>query len=187
MAHRKEVWQPSLHDLLVAIHAPTQVWCAADGQIRSVGAQGVFHADVRVLSSAVVTVDGREPEPTMAASDGAGATVVGRAGPPAGCGRARTRRSGSTVVGRSPPAGSRNGCVVRNAGADPITTTVRVALGSDLAPIHVVKSGRAGTPAAARATVPGSGGTPTGSTWTSSRPTRRSTSPTRPGRRSRGP
>ena len=58
---RKAVWQPSLHDLLVTVAAPTQVWCGADGQIRPIGAHGVFHADVRVLSSAVVTVDGVEP------------------------------------------------------------------------------------------------------------------------------
>jgi len=54
--HRKKVWQPSLHDLLVTVQAPTQVWCATDGQIRPAGAQGVFHADVRVLSAAILTV-----------------------------------------------------------------------------------------------------------------------------------
>ena len=43
--------QPLLHDLLVQLSAPTQVWCGTDGEIRPRGVQGVFHGDVRVLSS----------------------------------------------------------------------------------------------------------------------------------------
>ena len=92
------MWQPSLHDLLVTVAAPTQVWCAADGQIRPIGAQGIFHADVRVLSAAVVTVDGVEPEPVMAANAAAGVIALGRAGPPA-----RRRRRRPHVPDRSPP------------------------------------------------------------------------------------
>lgn len=59
--------QPFLHDLLAAVQAPTQAWSARDGQVRPEGAQGFYHGDVRVLSSAVVTVGGAEPEAIQAA------------------------------------------------------------------------------------------------------------------------
>ena len=68
--------QPLLHDLLVATMAPTQAWSAADGQIRATGAQGVYHGDTRVLSRAVVTVAGEEPEAVSAGPTGPGATQV---------------------------------------------------------------------------------------------------------------
>lgn len=55
--------QPLLHDLAIALCAPTVVLSGQDGQLRGDGTQGVLHGDLRVLSEAVVTVDGREPEP----------------------------------------------------------------------------------------------------------------------------
>ena len=54
--------QPLLHDLLWAAAAPTQAWSAPDGQIRASGAQGIFHGDTRLLSTAVILVNGLEPE-----------------------------------------------------------------------------------------------------------------------------
>ncbi|MGV8965190.1 MAG: glycogen debranching N-terminal domain-containing protein [Cellulomonas sp.] len=68
--------QPLLHDLLVATMAPTQAWSALDGQVRTAGAQGFFHGDVRVLSRAVVTADGLEPEAIAAAPGGPGVVEV---------------------------------------------------------------------------------------------------------------
>lgn len=59
--------QPLLHDLTVCLAAPTTVLGGPDGQIRPVGAQGAFHADVRVVSRLEVRVGGHEPE---AVSDG---------------------------------------------------------------------------------------------------------------------
>jgi len=55
--------QPLLHDLVPTIAAPTSALSGADGQIRPAGVQGVFHADRRVLSAAVLRLDDREPEP----------------------------------------------------------------------------------------------------------------------------
>ena len=55
--------QPLLHDLVIALSAPTVVLSGRDGQIRADGTQGVLHGDRRVLSTALVTVDGAEPEP----------------------------------------------------------------------------------------------------------------------------
>ncbi len=60
--------QPALHELLIAARAPTVALSGRDGQLRGTGAHGVFHADIRVLSTAVLTVDGREPEPIAAAT-----------------------------------------------------------------------------------------------------------------------
>ena len=148
MPYRKEVWQPSLHDLLVSVHAPTQVWCAADGQIRPAGAQGVFHADVRVLAAAVVTVDGVEPEPTMAGDAGAGAVLavglVRRLDDRGPDPTFRLDRRREVAAGRVAES-----LIVTNAGVATITTTVRVSLSSDLAAIHAVKAGRPGAPVAA--------------------------------------
>src|SRR6478672_5913950 len=55
--------QPLLHDLAIALRAPTVCLSGPDGQLRGTGTQGVLCADVRVLTRAVVTVDGVEPEP----------------------------------------------------------------------------------------------------------------------------
>jgi len=68
--------QPLLHDLLAAVQAPTQVWSGPDGQVRGHGAEGVYHGDVRVLSTAVVTVGGVEPETVSASTDGPGSVHV---------------------------------------------------------------------------------------------------------------
>jgi glycogen debranching enzyme len=53
--------QPWLHDLVTVLSAPTAVLSEAGGQIRAGGAQGVLHADTRVLSTAVLEVAGAEP------------------------------------------------------------------------------------------------------------------------------
>ena len=53
--------QPFLHELVACVRAPTCVLSGADGQIRHLGAQGMFHADVRHLAELVVAVDGVEP------------------------------------------------------------------------------------------------------------------------------
>jgi hypothetical protein len=56
--------QPWLHDLVTVLSAPTVVLSERGGQIRDdAGAQGVLHADVRVLSRAVLEIGGAEPTP----------------------------------------------------------------------------------------------------------------------------
>ncbi|HUC24869.1 MAG TPA: glycogen debranching N-terminal domain-containing protein [Streptosporangiaceae bacterium] len=64
--------QPWLHELVTALSAPTEILSEASGQIRALGAQGVLHADVRVLSAAVLTVGGVEPSPVSGGITGAG-------------------------------------------------------------------------------------------------------------------
>jgi glycogen debranching enzyme len=63
--------QPWLHELVTALSAPTVVLSESSGQIRALGAQGVLHADVRVLSAAVLTVGGVEPSPVSGGITGA--------------------------------------------------------------------------------------------------------------------
>src|ERR1700752_2235662 len=63
--------QPWRHELVTALSAPTEVLSEASGQIRALGAQGVLHADVRVLSAAVLTVGGSEPGPVSGGLTGA--------------------------------------------------------------------------------------------------------------------
>jgi glycogen debranching enzyme len=55
--------QPWLHDLVTVLSAPTVVLSESSGQIRARGAQGALHADIRVLSQAVLRVGGVEPTP----------------------------------------------------------------------------------------------------------------------------
>lgn len=54
--------QPFLHDLTGVFSAPVQAWSDLHGQIRATGAQGIHCGDDRVISNAVLTVDGAEPD-----------------------------------------------------------------------------------------------------------------------------
>lgn len=131
--------QPLLHDLLAAVHAPTQAWSAQDGQIRD-GAQGVLHGDVRVLSGAVLTVDGREPEAIGGAPDGLGrvrVTTLTRgvdgpgADPTARLDRVRTVRPGTVTEDLT---------LSCSTGA-PVSGTVQLRLRPDGSPMDRVKAG----------------------------------------------
>ncbi len=132
--------QPFLHDLVATVSAPTSVLSGADGQIRAAGVQGMFHADTRVLSEAVLRVDGQEPEAIGHAPAGPGATVfvsvVRRPGDP-GADRAlrieRTRR----VV----PGGLTEEVVIASGGDGPVAATVRLDLAADFAAMETVRSG----------------------------------------------
>jgi hypothetical protein len=64
--------QPWLHELVTAVQAPTVLLCDRDGELRSQGAQGVWHADVRVLSRAELRIDGEVPDTVAGGTDGAG-------------------------------------------------------------------------------------------------------------------
>jgi hypothetical protein len=133
--------QPMLHDLVPAVAAPTAALAGADGQIRPSGGQGVFHADARVLSTAVLRLDGREPEAVGYAPGDAGTTHfvsvarwLGDEGADPTVRVERTRRL-------RPGALDEEISLVSSATV-PVTTVVTVEVGSDLAPIEVVKAGR---------------------------------------------
>jgi glycogen debranching enzyme len=67
--------QPLLHDSVVALRAPAQVWSAADGSIGTgtsgASIEGVYVSDVRVLGALTVTVGGSRGEPIATLHDDA--------------------------------------------------------------------------------------------------------------------
>jgi hypothetical protein len=66
--------QPLLHDAVVALRAPAQVWSGADGSLGGRAIDGVYVSDVRVLRSLTVRIEGRAGEHIATLSDDA-ATV----------------------------------------------------------------------------------------------------------------
>ena len=149
--------QPLLHDLLTAAAAPTQGWSGPDGQIRSTGAHGVYHGDVRVLSRAVLTVDGAEPEAVAAGPagprSGACVEVVSLVRPLDGPGADPTLRLRRTRT--ASPGGVREVLEVTAATAEPVDVPLELTLACDLAEMEQVKMGRATRAVAA---VPGEPG-----------------------------
>ncbi|GAB2453355.1 glycogen debranching N-terminal domain-containing protein [Xylanimonas ulmi] len=139
--------QPFLDDLTATVRAPSQAWCAADGQIAPTGLQGVYHADVRVLASAVVRVDGALPEAISSGPMGPGAhesvsvlrMIDGEgADPTTMLRRRRTLTPGRMAESLELSAGT----------AHPVSGTVTIRLTSDLARTETVKQGLATTPLA---------------------------------------
>src|SRR4051794_5290961 len=69
--------QPALHELVVAVAAPTSVLSARDGDIDvhrpDAAAHGFYHEDVRLLAVARLTLGGTSPTSALGAPDGAGA------------------------------------------------------------------------------------------------------------------
>ncbi|MDX6209619.1 MAG: hypothetical protein QOE24_2010 [Frankiales bacterium] len=132
--------QPLLHDLVTCVCAPTTVLSGRDGQLRGAGAQGAFHADVRVLSRAEVRVDGREPEAVLAVLDGssaAGFTLLARwlgdRGADPSVRLDRHRRATSTGLVERLSVASTAGVAVR--------CLVELELEADFATVHAVKMG----------------------------------------------
>ncbi|GAA3337722.1 glycogen debranching N-terminal domain-containing protein [Amorphoplanes nipponensis] len=140
--------QPLLHELVATVAAPTTALSGADGQIRAAGVQGAFHADVRVLSTAVLRLDEREPEPIGHADAGAGTTrfvsLARWLGDPGTDPTVRIERA-RTVT----PARVAEEIRLSSTAAASVRTTVTVELAADLAPIELVRSGGRGTPVAA--------------------------------------
>ncbi len=143
--------QPFLHDLVTILAAPTQVLSARSGDLGAdpdrASAEGVLHADVRVLSRAVVRVDGQPGEhlateagtrtarfTTVLRQVGAGLTSV----PDATVRLDRERRVEPGTVEERLRLTSVLPCDV------PVTVTVGFA--ADLASIETIKMGGTGTP-----------------------------------------
>jgi glycogen debranching enzyme len=132
--------QPYLHDLVVSLAAPTVLLSDTDGQLRSRGAQGMLHADIRVLSRAEVRVGGQEAVPISHGVVGAGAAdfialvrCLGDDGPDP---TVRLERRRQVRPGRVDEQLS-----LVSAAAEPFSTTISLTVAADLAPINEVKSG----------------------------------------------
>lgn len=137
--------QPALHQLATCLAAPTVAASGSDGQIRPEGAQGVLHADLRVLSEAVVTVDGEEPEAISSAPRGASGYrftgLLRRLGDPVPDPTVRVDRVRAVRPGRVEEQ-----LVLSSTAREPVEAVLRVRLAADLAAIDVLKSGGADEP-----------------------------------------
>lgn len=141
--------QPLLHDLLVATIAPTQAWSGPDGQLRPHGAQGVYHGDVRVLSQAVLLVDGLEPEVISAGPAGPGGVeviaLVRGVDEPGADPTVRLRRRR-----RVTPGSAHETLELTAATVAPVQVPLSLNLACDLVDLEAVKSGRTAAPLPAR-------------------------------------
>ncbi|GAA0457444.1 amylo-alpha-1,6-glucosidase [Paractinoplanes deccanensis] len=141
--------QPLLHDLVPTLAAPTSALSGPDGQIRAAGVQGVFHADRRIVSLALLRLDGREPEPIGWSVEDAGTTrfvsLARWLGDPGPDPTVRVDR-----IRRVRPGSVTEEIRISSTASVPVTTAVTVDVESDLAPIETVKSGevRSSPPAA---------------------------------------
>ena len=139
--------QPLLHDLVPTVCAPTSALAGLDGQIRSIGVQGAFHADARVLSQAVLRLDGREPEPIGHAVEGGDrvrfVSLARWLGDPGDDPTVRIDRIRQVYAGRIAER-----LEIVSTASVPVSTTVTVDVAVDLAPIEAVRSGGDGRPAA---------------------------------------
>lgn len=147
--------QPYLHNLSGVFSAPIQAWADAHGQIRGAGAQGIYCGDDRVLSGAVLTVDGREPEwvsTQLRSSKQTDYIYFVRADadvadPLLSLVRTRTAESGRIRPGEDTE--SLTGCTGRvaetltleSAFREPVTLNVRLALAADNTTMEQIKQG----------------------------------------------
>jgi hypothetical protein len=80
-AEPEQLRQPFLHELVTSVAAPTQVLSDRTGDIVASrpgpGAQGIIHADVRVVSDLRVTVEGTTAEHIATGTDGTETVFTG--------------------------------------------------------------------------------------------------------------
>ncbi|MFF1508393.1 glycogen debranching N-terminal domain-containing protein [Streptomyces sp. NPDC058326] len=129
---------PPVHGALLCVALPALAVCAEHGQLTGEGPEGVYAAGRRLLSRCVLRVAGREPVPLqgrMAAPDRAVflgvLRVPGDTGPDPGLTVERTRSADGTER-----------ITLRSAAARPLRLPVEIALGTDLADLGAVASGR---------------------------------------------
>jgi glycogen debranching enzyme len=134
--------QPLLNDATVVLSAPTQAWSAASGAM-SEPIHGVYHSDSRVFRGLSVTVGGWRPEPISQATTDATTVVFtalarnidDRSADP----RVRLDTRREVAAGRFAES-----FTLSSALTEDVSTTLRVTLVADFAPIQAVKSGLAG-------------------------------------------
>ena len=134
--------QPFLHRSIAAFHNSTQAWSPVDGQIRADDSlSGLFHSDVRLVSEAVVLVDGEEPEVLESGlRDASGATFLYAV-------RSIDELDPDPLVTLQRDRACEEGRVsetltMRCQTLAPVQGVIQVVLASDLAGIDAVKSGR---------------------------------------------
>jgi hypothetical protein len=146
--------QPWLHDLITVLSAPTMVLSERNGQLRRSGAQGVLHAHSRVLSQAVLEVNGAEPAPISSGLRSAEAalfagiprqTATDSADPAMWVTRQRMVRPGAVhelvrLIGG--PRASGTAVVTLRVAADlAVLTDIKAGRGSPLVPMAITPAG----------------------------------------------
>ncbi len=133
--------QPLLHDVVICVAAPAFAASPRDGQLRGLRAEGFYGHDRRLLHTACLLVDGREPEPIGVQPLGPGQvrfTSVHR--------YPHDRTNDPTVIiERVRTAGAGESLLLRNVGTVARRLHVELALATDLADIADVKRGLTGT------------------------------------------
>jgi glycogen debranching enzyme len=132
-----------MHDLSGVFAAPVQAWSEADGQIRGAEAQGIYCSDERVVSAAVLTVDGAEP--TWVSTQTAGAERVGylnfiRTDPAVADPLVSLRRTRA-----ADGAGISETIDITSAQDAPVTFTVEISITADNTPLEQIKQGQYST------------------------------------------
>lgn len=136
--------QPLLHELTTCVRAPTVALSAADGQIGPAtgieNAHGVLHADIRVLSEALLTVDGQPPEHLSGGVTGASTAAF--------VGILRLDDAAVRIVREREvtATGMRERVRLVNQTAEKLEASVALRLATDGAPITEIRAGRRGAP-----------------------------------------
>ena len=143
--------QPWLHDLVTALCAPTVALSEASGQIRPAAgsrssAQGVLHADCRVLSAAMLEVGGAEPESLSSGLLDAGrALFIGLVRDLGGDGADPAVRVERERLVR--PGRVREHIRITSSAEVPLSTELTLRVAADLASIGEIKTGQPRPPA----------------------------------------
>jgi glycogen debranching enzyme len=131
--------QPFLHDAIIALSAPTQVWSRTDGDMRA-PIDGVYHGDRRFVSAMSVEVAGAAPEAIAAASRDARHVVFDAAlrgiDDPTPDPHVRLVRERAVADGRMSES-----LTVASVAAGSTATTLRVRLTPDFRMLSEVKAG----------------------------------------------
>jgi glycogen debranching enzyme len=144
--------QPYLNNLVSAVSAPSMSLSARSGQIRKLGAEGLYVHDLRALSRLEVSIDGAEPVPLGCELCGGASNRFDSCLPPdQGDGPSfvliRRRTLGQ--------AGMVESFAVKSYAETPRDIRVEVAMSCDLASISTVKAGLRPTDQPANATPDG--------------------------------
>lgn len=136
--------QPLLHDSVVVLTAPSQVWSADDGSVDGHGVHGFYHSDVRVLSDILLTIDDERPEHIATSTPNAATAVftsLARSIDDASADpRVRVDVMREVTAGRLTES-----ITVHNALGVPIAPTVAVGVRADFTPMQSMKAGYTGS------------------------------------------
>jgi glycogen debranching enzyme len=135
--------QPLLHDSVVALAAPTQVWSSPSGTVGERPIHGLYHSDVRVLDRIVLGIDGSAIEPIATEHrDAASLAFIALArGLDDATADPRVRVEVTRTV---TPGGMTERIRIVNGLDEPVAARVTLTLAGDFAQLHEVKAGLGG-------------------------------------------